>query len=119
MPQAYNSRGAVYCNNGEVDRAIEDFNRAIQLKSDYADAYYNRGVAYEVKGEVDRAVEDYTKTIQLNPNYGEALLHLGAHKKTRLDRTTASDMETNMSESFENVLAANPPKRISAMSVSP
>ena len=72
---------------GEVDRAITDFDKAIQLKSDYADAYYNRSIAYDVKGEVDRAAEDYNKAIQLNPNYAdrdEVSLHIGTHKKNHI-----------------------------------
>ena len=81
MPTLTKITGLSIVTRATLDRAIDDFNRAIQLKSDYADAYYNRGVAYEVKGEVDRAVEDYTKTIQLNPNYGEALLHWEHIKK--------------------------------------
>ena len=30
--QAYNYRGVAYGNIGEIDRAIEDFNKAIRLK---------------------------------------------------------------------------------------
>ena len=37
MPSAYNNRGAAYYKKGEFGRAIEDFNRAIDLKRDDAE----------------------------------------------------------------------------------
>ena len=40
-------------------RAIEDYDTAINLDPNYADAYYGRGVAYYDLGELRRAIEDY------------------------------------------------------------
>ena len=42
---------AAYVNKGEYDRAIGDFNKAIQLKPDYAEAYHNLRIAYERRGQ--------------------------------------------------------------------
>jgi tetratricopeptide (TPR) repeat protein len=36
----------VYKDLGQHQRAIKDFNTAIRLKPDYADAYNNRGTVY-------------------------------------------------------------------------
>ena len=61
----------------EHDRAIEDFNKAIQLNPDHALAYANRGVAYYYKGDYDCAIEDFNKVIQLNPDYALAYNNRG------------------------------------------
>ena len=60
-----------------MDRAIEDCNRAIQLKPDYADAYTNCGVAYINKGNYDRAIQDGNTAISLRPNFVEAYYNRG------------------------------------------
>ena len=44
--EAYFTRGFIYINKGEVNKAIEDFNTAIQLNPNNAYAYHNRGDAY-------------------------------------------------------------------------
>ena len=51
-----------------IDRAIEDYDQAIRLNPNFAEAFYNRGVAYDGKGQPDRAIEDYDQAIRLNPN---------------------------------------------------
>jgi tetratricopeptide (TPR) repeat protein len=38
--------GNVYCEKGDYRQAIMDWNKAIKIKPDYADAFYNRGFAY-------------------------------------------------------------------------
>ncbi len=38
----YNNRGIAYGEKGDVDLAIKDFDKAIDLKPDYAFAYNNR-----------------------------------------------------------------------------
>ena len=39
--------------------AIEDFQKAIELKSDYADAYFNLGRTYYLMNDIDKACEYY------------------------------------------------------------
>ena len=41
--------------------ALEDFNKAIELKADYADAFVNRGKAKSNLGDNDGACEDWQK----------------------------------------------------------
>jgi len=71
-PKAYNGRGDAYNIEKQYDKAIADFNRAIQLKYDYAEALYNRGLAYYYKGKYDEAIKDYTSAIQYNPTLAVA-----------------------------------------------
>lgn len=66
---AYNNRGVAFRSNGEIDRAIEDYDQAIRLKPDYYIAINNRGVAFMNKGELDRAIADFDRTIRLKPDY--------------------------------------------------
>ena len=43
MLKLYSNRGAVYRNKEVFDRAIKDYNKAIELNPELAEAYYNRG----------------------------------------------------------------------------
>jgi tetratricopeptide (TPR) repeat protein len=52
----FNNRGSAYYKKGQVDRAMQDFDRAIELDPDYPDALNNRGLAYTGKGQYDRAI---------------------------------------------------------------
>lgn len=45
---AHNGRGVAYVSKGDYVRALGDFDKAIQLKPDFADAYATRGVAYGI-----------------------------------------------------------------------
>ena len=74
---AYISRGGVYSAKGDYDRAIADYNQAIQINPEADLAYHNRGLAYSDKGDYDRAIADYNQAIQINPKYGETYLFRG------------------------------------------
>ena len=54
------------------NQAIKDYDKAIELKPNYAYAYNNRGIAYNKKGNYDQAIKDYDEAISLNPNYADA-----------------------------------------------
>jgi tetratricopeptide (TPR) repeat protein len=66
---AYNNRGVAFRSNGQIDRAIEDYDQAIRLKPEYYVAINNRGVAFLNKGDLDRAIADFDRTIQLKPDH--------------------------------------------------
>ena len=45
--------------------AIEDFNEALKIKPDFADAIYNRGLAYFLNKENDKACKDWKRAQDL------------------------------------------------------
>lgn len=64
-PQQYIDLGGVYYQLGQYDEAIRQFQIAINLKQDYANAYYNLGHALEEKGEYAQALSAYNVVKQL------------------------------------------------------
>jgi tetratricopeptide (TPR) repeat protein len=81
-------RGFVLDELQQFDRAIADYNKAIELDPRYAAAYNNRGYVYRQKGELDRAIADYSKAIELDPNDFRAYNNRGHayRQKGELDR---------------------------------
>jgi tetratricopeptide (TPR) repeat protein len=69
---AYFNRGKGYLTKGELDSAIADNTKVIEIDPMYAAAYTNRGVAYGRKTQYERAIRDYDKAIKINPRYAWA-----------------------------------------------
>ncbi|HEX8597949.1 MAG TPA: tetratricopeptide repeat protein [Chloroflexia bacterium] len=61
----------------DYDRAIEEFDQAIEIDPDYADAYFERGNAYLDKGEYDPALADYNRVLQIDTEYANAYYNRG------------------------------------------
>lgn len=64
--QAHNCRGLAYLQQFKFE-ACSDFDKAIQLKLDFAEAYLNRGNFHYWVGIYMAAMGDYTKAMQLDP----------------------------------------------------
>jgi tetratricopeptide (TPR) repeat protein len=64
-------------SKGDYKNAIADYNQAIKLKPDYAEAYYNRGLTYNYQGNYTAAIADYNQAIKLKPDYAEAYNNRG------------------------------------------
>ena len=57
--EAYYYRGCAKVNAMKYQEAINDFQKAIELKPDYADAYFNLGRTYYMIHDEDKACEYY------------------------------------------------------------
>ncbi len=69
---AYNYQGFAQNNEGEYDKAIVTFTKAIELDPDFALAYNNRAWAYLELGEYEKALADCNRAIELNPVLAQA-----------------------------------------------
>ncbi len=68
----YNNRGFDYFKKNDLERAIDDFNKAIEIDPKYAEAYNNRGIVYGKKNDLERAIDDFNKAIAIYPGYAKA-----------------------------------------------
>jgi len=64
---AHHIRGNAYCAKKDYDRAIADYNRAIELNPKIAILFTARGMAYMQKGDYDRTIADDSRAIELDP----------------------------------------------------
>ena len=51
---------------------MRDYNRAIELKPDYANAFNNRGIVKDNSGDYEGALRDYNRAIELKPDFATA-----------------------------------------------
>ncbi|MGB7568039.1 MAG: tetratricopeptide repeat protein [Chitinivibrionales bacterium] len=82
---AFTNRGFSYASEHNYLRAIEDYNRAIEMNPAYAPIYNNRGNAYTALGDNARAIKDYDQAIALDPKYAQAYGNRGIVFKTAGD----------------------------------
>ena len=73
----HSAKGLNYKEKGQWDKAIAEYNKAIELDPKLAVAYVNRGIAYLQKGQFDQAISDCSKAIELNPKIAQAYLNRG------------------------------------------
>lgn len=76
-PQNHNNLGDLYGRQGDLNRAVEEFKKAIVLKPGYADAYHNLANTYLQMGEINLAIENFQKAIEFNPNLWQSYQTLG------------------------------------------
>ena len=66
MAVFYYYRATVHFYMDRFDDAITDYDLAIRLRRNYADAYYNRGLALDGKGLLRQALGDLRKALTCN-----------------------------------------------------
>lgn len=64
----YNNRGYAYARQGQYDRAVADYDRALSIEPNFALALVNRGLARMFRGDGAGATADLTQAIGLQPN---------------------------------------------------
>jgi tetratricopeptide (TPR) repeat protein len=80
-----------YVEGDQLDEAIMEFEEAIRLDPDHADAYLKLGTAYYTQGKLDEAIAEYKKAVELDPDSATARSNLGLayYDQGRLDEAVA------------------------------
>ncbi len=87
----YYQRAAERFEKGDLDRAIVDFNSAIELNPQFAKAYNGRGAAWSALGCAEQALADFTMAVAISPRLPQAYVGRAAawFRKGDLERAAA------------------------------
>jgi len=83
------SDGLTLAWQGNIDRAIEAFGRAIDADPDLSIAYLNRGLAYQSKGDLRRARADLDRAVATDRRSARNYYHRSAVHRARGDTARA------------------------------
>jgi len=67
LAETYDKRGVAYAKEGDPNRSLGDFFKAIKLDPKYAPAYVNRGFAYKKMGQYENALADFEAALRIDP----------------------------------------------------
>jgi len=104
---AYTDRGFSYFKKGLYDKAMSDYNKAIEIDPKNSRAYNFRGTGYHYKGLYDKAIADYTKAIELDPKNatgyairGDLYHAKGLYDRAISDFTKAIELEPKYANAY-------------------
>lgn len=109
----YNILGAAHAGLRNLDGATENFQKALKIRPDYAEAHSSLGIALQGQGRFDEAIASYDKALQIKPDFAEAHNNRGAALKEqgRLDEAIACfgralEINPRFAEAHNNLGAA-------------
>lgn len=95
----YRERAHKRFQDKKYEEAITDYDMAIDLDPDYAEAYYHRGLAKQSLEQYEEAIKDYDDAIRINSDYAEVYYQraeanssLGHLVEARADLQTALEL---------------------------
>lgn len=106
---AYESRAAVHHRTGQLEAALQDFTKAIELEPQNARLLNNRGFLELSRQKFAEALADFDAAISLDPYYANAfnnrgLLHIaqGQHRQAVLDLNQAIQAKPDYVDAYNN-----------------
>ncbi len=64
---AYEARGLAYHKKRDYDRAIADFDKAIEINPEKVGFHISKGIAYVEKRDRERAIAAFRKALEIDP----------------------------------------------------
>jgi tetratricopeptide (TPR) repeat protein len=105
--------GAALQQAGRGDEAIFQYQSALRINPDYAEAHCSLGNALLKKGAVDDAIAEYRKAVEIKPDYadahfglGNALLNKGGGEEAIAEYRKAVEIKPDYAEGFYNLANA-------------
>src|SRR5581483_6117780 len=94
-PESHNNLGLTYAQNGEMDKAIEQYRIAVGIKDDSA-MRTNLANAYEQTGQFDEAIKNYKQALAMNNDNASAHCNMGyaLMRQGRVDDAIPEFMKT-------------------------
>lgn len=105
----YFHRGIEYFKMNQLDKAISDYSKTIEISPNFSFAYSNRALAYERLNLFENAIIDYDKAISLSPNEAIAYFNRGVfyskhnqHDKAIADFSKCIEIQPTNSMAYFN-----------------
>jgi len=74
---AYTNRADSRSDRGEFEKAMEDYDRALELNPEYVDALNNRGMIRGLQQQYQEAIRDFDEAIRIRPDFAKAYNNRG------------------------------------------
>ena len=110
--------GNILLKKGNVDEAITHYQKALQIKPDYAESHNNLGNVLIQQGQLDEAIAQLQQALRIKPYYAEAHINLGNAllRKGNVDEAIvhyqkALQIKPNYAEAHYNLGMRPAPKR--------
>ena len=71
------SKGIKGTDFDQLEQRLNDVNKALGIKPDYAEVYYNMGIVLKKQNKLEEAIEAYNKALTIKPDYANAYYNMG------------------------------------------
>lgn len=108
LAEMYRVKGETQKEEASLKKAIESYNRSLEIYNQEANTYYNLGVCYLGVKDTVNSAKSFQQALKLNPKFGQAANNLGVFAFLKKDYTTAKGY-------FEQAINGGTPDPLSAL----
>jgi Flp pilus assembly protein TadD len=104
----YFIQGNEFSQNGDFEKAVEEYRQALELEPNTVDVLSNLGVAYYNLGQLDEAIEQYSKALELAPEDADIHSNLAAAYVQKYQQSGAQDQLESALEEYTEAVELEP-----------